>query len=56
MGTQPFGRNKKTFSHNLSNSGCPFDYIVKAGQPGRRTPLQEEYLAHSQEEKMHEEN
>jgi hypothetical protein len=28
-------RKKKNFSDDLSNSGLPFDYMVKAGQPAR---------------------
>jgi hypothetical protein len=32
MGHLPFGRKKKNFWDDLSNSGRPFDYVVKAGQ------------------------
>jgi hypothetical protein len=39
-------RDKKKILDDLSNSGRPFDYMVKAGQPARskiviRRPLQE---------------
>src|ERR1700722_6046408 len=34
-------RKKKNFLDDLSNSGRPFDYIVKAGPPARPRSLQE---------------
>jgi len=38
------------FLDDVSNSGMPFDYMVKAGQQPAATSSQEEDLAHSQEE------
>ena len=32
----PTRRKKKKFLDGLSNSGPPFDYMVKAGQPARK--------------------
>jgi hypothetical protein len=44
------GWKMKMFLDDMSNSGLPFDYRVKAEQQPAATPLQEEDLAHSQEE------